>query len=231
MQYYSLHFRKRLSKLPDKGKRIIDLHEKVSKEIVARNDIEKAAQLFSNLNIATEGIKQMTKMEWNGKYEPNSNDVQTVLDSDDDDETDPLKIIAQSQDMKKKIKVIKPERKLITDADLEEIKLSSIDNRKEEYLATKDSIQLEPHAIHLCDIESHHENRNKYLPYKTTKTNVHSTEAEKSRKTGKHWEITAATPPPIRNREVKELSIQESIDIQKKQYTALKVVYINAVIS
>lgn len=210
-------------------------HAKIANELDSRNDIEKAAKLFSNLNIAAEGIKVVTKMEWNGKYDPNANtESQSVLDSDDDEETDPLKILAQSRDIRKIVKTIRTDVKLITDADLAEISEANRSDGAEDGTATVDaesnavggtptSIELEPHAIYLCEMETHHGNKTQYFPYKTTTSNVHSMEAEKARKMGKHWEITAATPPPIRNSSAKVLSLQESIDIQKKQYDMLKV--------
>lgn len=161
-------------------------------------------------------------MEWNGKYDPTASETQSVLDSDDDEETDPLKILAQSRDVRKHIKVIRPQLKLITDADLAEINAGAADSATTAD-GIADPVQLEPHAVYLCEMESHHGNKTKYFPYKTTTSNVHSMEAEKARKMGKHWEITAATPPPIRNSSAKVLSLQESIDIQKKQYDMLKV--------
>lgn len=84
-----------LSKLPDKGQRIKDFHEKVCKELERRSDINDAAEKFSEMNIAAKGEEKLTKMEWNGKLQNDPNSIEDVIDSDDEYELDPLKIIAQ----------------------------------------------------------------------------------------------------------------------------------------
>lgn len=174
--------------------------------------------MFSNLNIASKGIETLTSMEWNGKLNSGTHE-QILLDSDDDDEdsaqaVDPLKIIAQNRDTKKNVAIAKPEVSLITKEDLEEIKSFQ-----------KDTVDLDPHAIYICEKEKEHhgEIKSKFMPFKTTKSDSHSIEKEKLRKFGRHWEITAATPPPLRNAEAKELTLQESIELQTHQLKHLKV--------
>lgn len=171
--------------------------------------MEQAAEMFSELNIASTGQKQLTNLEWTGKCEKNDINENEVLDSDD--EEDPIKILAQSMDVKKKVKVLPPEPKLITEADLEEIKSFSS--------------PLEPYALHIIEKKEYDSmpKTEKFKPYKTTKSNVHNPETEMQRKVGKHWESTAATPPLIKHPGVKMLSLQDSVDIQIKYLDSLKV--------
>lgn len=89
--YYSRNI---ISKLPDKGKKIIDLKEKIEAELRKRDEIECTAKLLSRLNIATEGKAAMSELEWTGKYNPNES-TQKIALLDSDDEEDPLKILAQ----------------------------------------------------------------------------------------------------------------------------------------
>lgn len=178
------------------------------------------SQLFSDLNIATKGASKLTNMEWNGKFDPNH--VDAVLDSDDDDVTDPIALLAQSRLDKKTVKIIQPEPQLITSADLEEIKSFSSDINKADSVDLSNNSDLEPHALHMCEVESHKQNKPKFLPHKTTTSDCHSLDKEKGRRHGKHWEITSATPPIIRNSEVQILSLQESIAIQRTQIENLK---------
>lgn len=70
------------------------LRDKVLKELSEREGIDQAANLLSRLNIASEGREAMNEMEWTGTYNKNSNEKIVELDSDDE-EDDPLKILAQ----------------------------------------------------------------------------------------------------------------------------------------
>lgn len=250
--------RARLSKLPDKGDRIQQLYNRIEQEINARDKIDEAAKLFSDLNIAEKGLKTVTHMEWNTKAISKSNQEEIITaaaaaeDSDDDEEDrneiDPIKILAQNRENVKIVKVVKSHKTLITDADLEEIKSfgngsnsleantdsdkNSLENRSNSSLSETSSTNLEPHALYVCDMARHPEKygniRTKFLPHKTTKSDVHSVEKEKQRLKGKHWEITAATPPIIRNAEVKMISLQESIEVERKHKEELKVRKLNA---
>lgn len=229
-------------KLPDKGERIQKLYEKIVQEINARNEVDQAAALFSELNIVEKGVKAVTHMEWTGR---NVSGDQILVaadtldsDDDDDDEVDLLKIIAQSRNAKL-VKVVKPPKSLITEADIREI--NSIESHNEadqlkngQCLATSastaldetdankssDSIELEPHAINMIKKDKAFDKnaiiKQKFLPFRTTKSDVHSVESEKQRKPCKNWELTAATPPVIRNNAAKLLSLQESIETEKQ---------------
>lgn len=205
--------RSRLNQLADKGARIKTLHDRIVAEIESRNEMDQAAAIFSDLNIAEKGLKTVTQMEWNGG-KMNASDELAGIDSDDDAEdertVDPLKVIAQSRAQTKIVKVERPEPSLVTAADLEEIKSFAP--------------ALEPHALYVCEKDKIvDENSNvKFLPHKTSRSDVHSVAKEKSRVHGKHWEVTAATPPTMRNNEAKVLTLKESIEIERKYKDELK---------
>ncbi|XP_055325947.1 uncharacterized protein LOC129579788 isoform X2 [Sitodiplosis mosellana] len=236
------------TKLPDKGERIQKLYEKIVQEINARNEIDQAAALFSELNIVEKGVKTLTHMEWNGGKVRGDQILVAAdtMDSDDDDENaevDPLKIIAQSRETKL-VKVTKPPKSLITEADLEDIKMLNAENKKNNSLNGENSpntstksdgndanksngaIELEPHAINMMKKDvafvKDAKIKQKFLPFRTTKSDVHSVEKEKQRMHGEHWEVTAATPPNLRNNAVKLISLQESIEMEKQHQEKLR---------
>lgn len=223
--------RSRLLKLPDKGERIEKLYQNIVKEIETRNDIDQAAELFSELNIVEKGTKTVTHMEWHGG-KVNSDQILVAadtLDSDDDDEEDidPLKIIAQSRSTVKLVKVAKPPKSLITDADLEDIKSmngqSEVDGHRD---GNSKSIELEPHAINMIKKDTAFDKdakvKQKFLPFRTTKSDVHSVEREKQRVHGKHWEVTAATPPNLRNNAAKLITLEDSIEMERQHKEKLR---------
>lgn len=86
--------RRFVAKLPDKGERIIRFRDAILKEIEHRNEIDRAANLLSRLNIASEGKAAMSTLEWTGKLDEKSSSNK-VVELDSDDEDDPLKILAQ----------------------------------------------------------------------------------------------------------------------------------------
>lgn len=232
-------------KLPDKGKRINEFYEKILLELSNRDDIEKAANLFSELNITSTGQSKLNILEWTGKLQSLSEEHDQFLESDDDEnEIDPLKIIAQSRNLLKTVKYEKPDVPLITTADIKEIesfseehsektdiKIVSINDIKENSTSiernlvngsvssqaeSNNSQEIEPCSLYLFEKEIIKlPLKEKFMPYKTTKSNIHNPDKEKLRKIGgKYWEITAATPPPIRNSGTKLLSLSDSVDIQ-----------------
>lgn len=172
----------------------------------------------------------MNSMEWNGKIQPVKEEV--MLDSDDDeDEVDPLKILARSMNVKT-VKILKPEKSLITEDDLQEIKSFVIERDKEDEIKkiigtnkyVSSATDLDAHAIYLCDSEHLGKTgKSMYKPYKTTITNVHDPEKEKVRRKHKYWEVTAATPPLIVHNGVKMLSLHDSILVQRDSKDSLKV--------
>ncbi|KNC31429.1 hypothetical protein FF38_04316 [Lucilia cuprina] len=126
-----LQNKSKLQKLPDKGKRIQDFYDKVLQELERRSNVDEAAKIFSNLNIASQGEKALNELEWQGNLknlQENLNPLDDVLDSDDETEMDPLKIIAQRQMHERKVKVEPPEVKLITEEDLKEIESFKADS-------------------------------------------------------------------------------------------------------
>lgn len=112
-----------LKRLPDKGKRIADFYNKVIEELDRRNNIDEAANMFSELNIASKGEDVLNSLEWNGHLngEHNVNPTDDILDSDDEVELDPLRVIAQRTMHERRTKILPPEPMLITEADLAEI--------------------------------------------------------------------------------------------------------------
>lgn len=92
---YILFFRKFISILPDKGEKIIAFRDKLLNILNYQKEIDKAAVFLSRLNIASEGKAAMNELEWTGSYtkEVHKNKI-IELDSDDEEE-DPLKILAQ----------------------------------------------------------------------------------------------------------------------------------------
>lgn len=225
-------------KLPDKGERIQKLYENILNEINARNEVDQAAKLFSELNIVEKGVKTVTHMEWTGGKVNGDQLIVAAdtLDSDDDDvdgNIDPLKLIAQSRE-KVLVKVVKPPPSLITEADLQDIKSmqAEISTKTDEFDSNKTadtSIELEPHALYMIKKDKAFDGKSekcempkKFLPFRTTKSDVHNVDKEKLRKHGKHWEVTAATPPTMRNNAVKMIPLHESIETERQHKEKLR---------
>ncbi|EDW14848.1 uncharacterized protein LOC6573301 [Drosophila mojavensis] len=241
--------KKRLESLPDKGRRIRESHEKLLAEIQRRNDVEATANLLGELNIASKGKVTLNNLEWHGKTSPGKSDVTDLLDSDDEQDIDPLRIIAQGTMHQRQVKVLPPPATLITPEDVVDIASfrqeqpsdsldSSQTNESASSSGQDDSkiipaeiieidvgklvgnrpteATLEQHALYLIDKTELHavKDREKFLPFRTTVSNVHDPDKERSRKKGKHWEITAATPPLIQHRETQLVPLAESASLQ-----------------
>lgn len=184
-----------INRLPDKGAKIQELHNKILKAIKSREEEENVNDLLENLNLNNDSVQNI---EWEGKLVNNEN---TYLDSDDDsDPEDVLQILSQQTAQDKKLKVLQQETPLVTPEDL--INIGEIPHVK--YLVEKAEQNIEPKPT------------GHFKPYKTTKTDVHRPEKEVHRKKHKHWEVTAATPPPILHGPVKVLSLDESLKLQKE---------------
>ncbi|KAF7989578.1 hypothetical protein HCN44_008252 [Aphidius gifuensis] len=84
-----------IKKLPDKGERIKKFKDKLIEELSERNDIDNAANLLSRLNIAIEGKEKMNELEWTGTIDDNKNNNDIVIVESDDEDKDPIKIIAE----------------------------------------------------------------------------------------------------------------------------------------
>lgn len=207
-----------ISKLPDKGEKIASFRDKLLKELEHRNEVERAANLLSQLNIASIGKAAMTKLEWTGKYNNKNEDTTKIVELDSDDEEDPLKILAQPTGTgihKKKIIHVIHEESLIKPEDIVEI----------ESFKTDDCLDVE-HVKYIVDKVEKAQITNKkkepFKPYKTTKSNVHDPTKEKQRKLPNNWEVTAATPPLIIHEATKVLSLNESLILQKEQTNKLQ---------
>ncbi|XP_017112169.1 uncharacterized protein LOC108135805 [Drosophila elegans] len=248
-----LSFKKRLQRLPDKGKRLQESYDKLLEEIKRRDEVEEATRMLSGLNIAAKGKIALNNLEWNGRNTDEGAHVDDILDSDDEVEMDPLRIIAQGTMHEKKVKVIPPPASLITAedlADIEEFKkpadspdsalaghsdtsslpaeIIAIDASQ---VAAKLSKEQAPdqHSLYLIDKTETSVNapsREKFMPFRTTKSNVHDPDKERVRKKGKHWEVTAATPPLIQHKEVQLVPLAESATLQMDYMQRLKEVRI-----
>ncbi|XP_060650444.1 uncharacterized protein LOC132787425 [Drosophila nasuta] len=114
--------KKRLQLLPDKGKRIQEAYDKLLAEIKRRDDVDAAAELLGELNIASKGKTTLNNLEWQGRSQADdSSHVDDVLDSDDEQEMDPLRVIAQGTMHERQVKILPPPATLITADDLADI--------------------------------------------------------------------------------------------------------------
>lgn len=189
-----------ISKLADKGAKIQSFHNKIVNTLKEKQDEEQTCRLFKDMKLNNEAVQSI---EWQGKLDANRN---KYLDSDDDsDPEDVMHILSQSTAQEKKVKVLQPEKPSITNEDL--IEIGEI-----------------PHVKYIVDKT---ENKPKKLdrqfkPFKTTLSDVHNPEKEILRKKHKHWEVTAATPPPIVHGPAKLLGLEESLTLQKEFNLHLK---------
>lgn len=192
-----------ISKLNDKGAKIQELYNKIGDQLKVKQEEQEACQLLEKLNINV-GNKSVQDIEWKSKI----NSKNEILDSDDDSEPeDVLQILSQRTATEKTVKISKPENPLITVDDL--IEIGEI-----------------PHVKYLVDITETNNCTPKptghFKPYKTTISDVHNPEKEILRKKNKHWEVTAATPPPIIHGPAKVLGLEESLKLQLDYNSHLK---------
>lgn len=225
-----LHFsfpRQFISKLPDKGAKIQEFHDKIVRELESKDLVEKTCQDLLKLEISKKYV--LEDIEWGKKGQDYE-----YIDSDDDDNKDnndngdkTLKILARNGPCKKQIKKIVPEKPLITVKDLQDITGENNLSKENHLSLPKESpLSLLPHVKYLLkkDENSHKEPKPKFLPYKSTKSDVHNPFKELTRcQKLKKFEITAATPPPSINGPVKCLTLLESLALQKEQEEHRKV--------
>jgi FtsZ-interacting cell division protein ZipA len=216
-----------LGKLPDRGEKISKFRSLLIEELSRRDDVEKTLDLFSGLNIGESGV--LDEIEWTGKYSQIAHDT-PVLDSDDesDEDRNPLKILATQSGIgtyKKQYVIEEPEEKLIKAEDLKDMEYS-VNNRIQESEPVEDA-----YVKHLYDKSERPREKKKepFRPYRITKTKsdeqiVNNKQSKKP--LGPHWEVTAATPPPSIHGDVKRISLQESLRLQKEQAEKLKVLII-----
>lgn len=75
--------------MPDRGEKIKKLFERILVELKKRDEHDKLCGLLAKLNV-NESKEKMDKLEWTGQYDPDSPPVEI----DDEDEVDPLQILA-----------------------------------------------------------------------------------------------------------------------------------------
>lgn len=218
-------FRSFIGKLPDKGAKISKFRSQLGEELLHRDEVEKTCGLFSGLNIGKGSVSD--EIEWTGKYSHTPHEIQ-LLDSDDesDEDRNSLKILATQSGVgtyKKTHKIEEPEESLIKPEDLKDSGCCST-SRIEGSEPEEDAyVKL------LCNkLEKQRENRKEqFRPYRIPKPSGQSADTKQSKKPlGPHWEVTAATPPPPIHGDVKLISLQESLLLQKEQAAKLKVLVI-----
>ncbi|XP_046964502.1 uncharacterized protein LOC124533339 [Vanessa cardui] len=193
-----------IGKLADKGAKIRVLYEKIEIELKSKEDEEQTCRLFNNMKIDSIDKESVADVEWEGKIQRNQN---TYLDSDDDSEPeDVLQILSQSTSQEKKVKVLQPDKPLITAEDL--ISIGEIPIVKK--IVEKTELNIKPKLT------------GQFKPYKTTISDVHNPEKEMCRKRNKFWEVTAATPPPSIHGPAKILNLEESLKLQQEHNKHLK---------
>ncbi|KAI5641756.1 putative GRINL1B complex locus protein 2 domain-containing protein [Phthorimaea operculella] len=196
-----LHNKPFISKLPDKGAKIQAFYDKIVQELQAKQEEEKTCRLLDNLRLDNDSIQNV---EWEGKVERKRD---TLLDSDDDSEPeDVLHILSQSTAQEKKVKVLEPEKPLITPEDL--VNIGEVPHVK--YIVEKTELNPKPKTTR------------QFKPYQTTKSGTHDPEKELLRKKHDHWEVTSATPPPSIHGPAKILNLEESLKLQKEYNLHLK---------
>lgn len=242
-QSHLLASKKRLQQLPDKGKRIQEAYDKLLAEIQHRNDVEEAANLLGELNIASKGKERLNNLEWHGRsIADDGSHMDDVLDSDDEQEMDPLRVIAQGTMHERQVKILPPPGTLITAEDLADIasfrpttespdsaladqSISSKETNESvsaeiieidaASLAAKRAMETNQHTLYLIEkTEVTSTEREKFKPFRTTVSNVHDPDKERIRKKGKFWENTAATPPLIQHKEIQLVPLTESANLQ-----------------
>ncbi|XP_050345446.1 uncharacterized protein LOC126770219 [Nymphalis io] len=193
-----------IGKLADKGKKIQIFCDKIDIELKIKQDEEQTCRLFNNMKIDNVDKESVANVEWEGKIQKNRN---IYLDSDDDsDPEDVLEILSHGTSQEKKVKVIQPDKPLITAEDL--ISIGEIPIVKK--IVEKTEVNIKPKVT------------GQFKPYKTTISDVHNPEKEICRKRNKYWEITAATPPPIVHGPAKMLNLEESLKLQQEHNKHLK---------
>lgn len=146
-----------LNKLPDKGKKIQELYDRVVTTLEYKNEIHKTANLLSSLSL---GSNNLNNLEWEGTTEPQKK--QQLIDSDDDEAEDPLEILVSSNSVYGNKKIIKnntsddDRQTLITEQDIKEAK--EILNEK---------LRIDPVLEKICKLDNL-DTPFRFLPHKST---------------------------------------------------------------
>lgn len=193
-----------IRKLPDKGAKIQALYDKICVEIKAKEEEEQTCNLFSAMKLNGVDKDSVQSIEWQGKLDKNLN---TYLDSDDDSEPeDVLHILSKSVVKEKQVKVLQPDKPLITAQDLLDI----------------GEVAYVKKLVEKTEIKSKPKLNGNFKPYKLPGSEEQNPEKEISRTRKKHWELTAATPPPFLHSPAKILNIEESLKLQAEYNKHIK---------
>lgn len=147
------YFRLWLKNLPDKGKKIQDLYDRVVQALEFKNEVHNAANLLSSLSL---GSNNLNNLEWEGTTEPQKKTQ--AFDSDDDEPENPLEILVSSNSVYSNKKIIKQktseiDKTLITEQDIKEIQ--------------NGELRIDPVVEKICNYDSL-DTPFRFLPYKST---------------------------------------------------------------
>lgn len=144
-----------MNSLPDKGKKIQELYDRVVATLEYKNEIHNAATLLSSLSL---GSNNLNNLEWEGTTQPQRKPQN--IDSDDE-AADPLEILASSNTVFSNKKIIKKkvdenDKPLITEQDIKEAK----ELQNEEY-------HFHPVDERICKLDNL-DTAFRFLPHKST---------------------------------------------------------------
>ncbi|XP_055629593.1 DNA-directed RNA polymerase II subunit GRINL1A [Toxorhynchites rutilus septentrionalis] len=227
-QEFLLRNRKRLSKLPDKGVKIRSFYERIVEQLGNHGSIKR--EPTSGIILGEQNV--LNNLEWNKQNETNT-------DSDhncDVDETSTIKIKKASancnENAEKEMAPTKTQKDIKQDelescADVIELELAQTIHKfgdllkKRQHEETSDDPIVNGYVKGYCQREKNKVHTQKYLPFRTTKSNVHDPDKRKNWHV-KSWENTSATPSPSIHAPVKLLSLEESIQIQLEKNRSLQ---------
>lgn len=210
-----------INKLADKGEKVVKLKNEIEKELKKRDESEKLSALMERLSV--NGKDGLDALEWTGNCAPGYTTVRDEskeinVESDDDDDLDPLKILVSHSGAgfhKKQHRVLKPEEPLIRPSDI----IDSDTQCKNDSSSNVKDIVEDEYARVLCKrLDSTSKTKERFLPHRTLKSTL---KEEKEKKQSKFWEVTAATPPSPVHGDTKMVSLEESIRLQYEQQQKL----------
>ncbi|XP_047112228.1 DNA-directed RNA polymerase II subunit GRINL1A [Schistocerca piceifrons] len=181
-----------LSKLPDKGEKIQNFLSALKEEQANRNEAEEVTSVLADMKIGSDDV------EWSGSHSLNVNGQKKVSQ----DETR-RKNISSSEDSEFQSQE-KQERNLTA---------SQVAREFGEVPYVKSVI----HKVEKPDTEK----QERFKP-NMSKKSAEKEEKPQIQKTRPQWEVTAATPPPPVYNDVKVLTLEESLALQKEQLLRLK---------
>lgn len=196
-------------KLPDKGQKIQDLHNRAVEALKIKSEIDDASQLLKELNL---GAKDVSNLEWEDKLKTNVQ--QYALDSDDDE--DPLAILTSSNTVNQNRVIIK------TSPDGRKSSLVTEDDIKEAQEIVNSTLHFDPVLETVCQNENM-EPSYRFLPHKPKFDNAPlSAAAYASSDENKKLRDNSAATPPVHMHGAKLLSLRESIETEYIQQQKMK---------